>query len=495
MSLDKTGVNSSLPDSLQTLLSGSEVWRPGAVLAIVAAWIGVLASGSSIGMGVYFFPVAVAGIGAALVVIWCVLREDRWAILALLSFMTVVPALSFRNREIGEAGLDWQNGLKLVIWLTVLGISLIKIGTYRHLFRNKIVLAFVIFSLLAILSSIYSPVAAYTAACALGLLSYLLFACFVAVRVNERAILLTCSLTLAAYFAMTWLYAAVAPGAAFLPPYGEREIYRLFGLSSHPNMLAMEGACFFAVLLPAAFRGYIGRRWVWLLGLLGAATILATGSRTSAVAIGVSLAIAGIRAVRLMPSVLLAVTVSGAVMLLASGLGVLPDIDTLLGSVSRTGDAGEVLTLTGRTELWSFVWDKFMHEPWLGYGFNSTEAVLAKDWYGNADAGVGAHNTLLQSLLTMGFLGTVPLVTGYGLLIHRWAVDPRALTVILAPYLIVVGATEVHIASIPVLLTLLVFLLIAKDAAIQLADGSGVPSRHHGDREHQDYGEQVQFWK
>jgi O-antigen ligase len=398
--------------------------------------------------------------------------------------MTVVPALNFRSREIGEAGLDWQNGLKLVIWLMVLGISLIKIGTYRHLFRSKTILAFLIFSLLAILSSIYSSVPAYTAACAIGLLSYLLFACFVAARVSERAILLTCSLTLAAYFAVTWLYAAAAPGAAFLPPYGEREIYRLFGLSSHPNMLAMEGACFFALLLPAAFRGYIGHRWVWLLGLLGAATILATGSRTSALAIGVSLAVVWIRAARLMPGLLMAVAVVGAVALLASGLGVLPDIDSALGSVSRTGDANEVLTLTGRTELWSFVWDKFMHKPWLGYGFNSTELVLAKDWYGNADSGVGAHNTLLQSLLTMGCLGTVPLVTGYGLLIHRWAVNPRALTVILVPYLMVVGATEVHIASIPVLLTLLVFLLTAKDAAIQLTERSRTPSQHHSCRGH-----------
>ena len=101
----------------------------------------------------------------------------------------------------------------------------------------------------------------------------------------------------------------------------------------------------------------------------------------------------------------------------------------------------------------------------LGYGFNAFEPVVTKEWFGQEDASVGAHNTFLQALFTVGFVGTLPLVAAFGVLIYRWLTRPDALRDVVTAYLLVAGMTEVEISSIPVLLTLLAFLVIALDAA------------------------------
>jgi O-antigen ligase len=169
-------------------------------------------------------------------------------------------------------------------------------------------------------------------------------------------------------------------------------------------------------------------------------------------------------------------TASAAALALALGLGFLPPIQDLLMSVSRSGDASEVLTLTGRTDLWSFVLGKVAERPLFGYGFNSAETVLSRDWYGNADAGYSAHNVLLQSLLTVGIVGTLPFALVYALLIHRWLTEQQqTLASYLTPYLMILGITEIHIASMPVLLSLVVFLAMASEAC-RRHRGPGVPS-------------------
>ncbi len=124
-----------------------------------------------------------------------------------------------------------------------------------------------------------------------------------------------------------------------------------------------------------------------------------------------------------------------------------------------------MLTLTGRTELWGFVWDKFMHAPLLGHGFDSAEFTLSRDWWGAKDASVEAHNTWLQSLLVVGVIGTIPFVWWHLRMIGRWLADPQSLTRYVLPYILVLSMTEVEGVSHTVLLTLVVFLAIALDAA------------------------------
>ncbi|WP_414475469.1 O-antigen ligase family protein [Microvirga sp. M2] len=438
-------------------------WRCACAALITASWISSLAAGLQPSL-IYLLPLTILGVVTGVTCILALLTDRQWAILAFLGFVVIVPALSFRSREIGTIGLDWQNGIKLVLWFLLLGICIVKIRSYGDLLKDSVILGFLSFISFGLISSLYSPVPLYSAVCALGVAGYLLFACFIAANVAERTILRTLTFCMAGYFLATWLYALLFPDQAFLPPYGDREIYRLFGLSSHPNMLAVEVSCLLCIMLTAVSRGHLSKKWAWAIGLLAAITILNTGSRTSALALVLAAAAAQIRARGWGLPFLVLISVCGVAFALAAGLGLMPGLDELVSPASRTGDAGEILTMTGRTELWSFVWDTIMRRPFFGYGFNSAEAVLAQNWYGNPDAGYNAHNTFLQALLTVGFVGTFPLIAAYVILVYRWFARRQSLASYVTPYLTIVGITEVHIASNPFLLTLVAFLAIALDA-------------------------------
>jgi O-antigen ligase len=140
---------------------------------------------------------------------------------------------------------------------------------------------------------------------------------------------------------------------------------------------------------------------------------------------------------------LLATVVAGLALLgllvLAEATGAVLDLDALLSATSRTGDTSEILTLTGRTELWEFAWWKIQQSPLVGYGFNAFEVTMSQEWFGAEDAGVGAHNSLLQALFTVGFIGTAPIVAAFAVLIHRWFARPNPMRDLAVIYVLISG--------------------------------------------------------
>lgn len=82
---------------------------------------------------------------------------------------------------------------------------------------------------------------------------------------------------------------------------------------------------------------------------------------------------------------------------------------------------GEDATLTGRTEIWKYVWDQIQQRPWLGYGYKgfwhyldggSAYVNLAFGPYGTSGV-PHAHNGFLEILLATGVLGLSVFVIGY----------------------------------------------------------------------------------
>jgi hypothetical protein len=101
-------------------------------------------------------------------------------------------------------------------------------------------------------------VPAYTAACAIGLVAYLGFACLAAQESDGRTICLALIWSLAAYQVATWVAAAAIPDFAYIPPYGDKLVYRLQGISGHPNILAKQAAVFLLLVIAARRCGYLG---------------------------------------------------------------------------------------------------------------------------------------------------------------------------------------------------------------------------------------------
>ena len=410
-------------------------------------------------------PLALATAAAGLWFLVQACRGERWALALMTAFALIVPNISFVERDLSEAtNLDAQKGLKLVLWLAMGLVAAARWPRVKPLLGNHLVKAFLLFSLLASLSTLWSPTPAYTAAGGLSLVASLLFCCAIAAELSDELLFKTLAGSMILYLALTIGAGLLLPSQSWFIAQGEEETLRLTGIASHPNVLAKEIASFICLAVPLALMGQ-HRRLAIGLGVTGLIVIVLTGSRTSLIAIIAAFAIPALVQARLpmRPILLTGLALAGAGLLLLAS-GALSVSGNLLNALSRGGDGSEILTMTGRTELWGFVWDKITEAPLLGHGFNTAQTVLGKDWWGQPDAAVGAHNMWLQSLLTLGLLGTVPFAYWHLTIARLGLTQTSMLSRHIGIYIFFLGLAEVGIAAHPSILTYAAFLAIARDS-------------------------------
>ncbi len=113
-------------------------------------------------------------------------------------------------------------------------------------------------------------------------------------------------------------------------------------------------------------------------------------------------------------------------LLLGSALlypGLTDSLMSLLASTfARSGQASELTTLTGRGVIWEACWKLIMEKPIFGYGLTSVRTVLPLaygDEWGNTFG--TAHNMLLESLISVGVVGTLPLLALIGVCLYQLA--------------------------------------------------------------------------
>lgn len=420
------------------------------------------------------------GLSTAAFGIWFLVQAASgriWALSLMTAFALIVPNISFIERDLSEStNLDAQKGLKLVLWLAMGLVAAARWPHYKHLLGNRLVGAFLLFSLLASLSTLWSPIPAYTAAGGLSLVASLLFCCAIAAELPEELFFKTIAASMILYLALNGVAGLFLPSISWAHSLGDEETARLAGVASHPNVLAKEIASFICLAIPLALVRD-KRRLAIGLGLAGFIVIALTGSRTSLIAIVAAFAIPALFQTRhvLGPMVWAGTLLVGTILvLMATGLVALPA--NLLASMSRGGDGSEILTMTGRTELWGFVWDKILQAPLLGHGFNTAQTVLSIDWWGQPDAAVGAHNMWLQSLLTLGIVGTIPFTYWHFAIAKQGVNSTRMLSSHIGIYIFFLGLAEVGIAAHPSILTYAAFLAIARDAQAHSPTSLASPS-------------------
>ena len=92
---------------------------------------------------------------------------------------------------------------------------------------------------------------------------------------------------------------------------------------------------------------------------------------------------------------LLAAAVLGGLLLLGFGTTAIVEVAV------RGQTAAQLLTLTGRTELFGIAYELFLERPWLGYGFLSGREVFLErvPWAGEA------HNMFVEVAISLGIVG------------------------------------------------------------------------------------------
>ena len=109
---------------------------------------------------------------------------------------------------------------------------------------------------------------------------------------------------------------------------------------------------------------------------VGTVGVLSTNARRRGIAFLVSLAVGG---------------------LLILGFGT----EAIIAVAVRGQTAAQLLSLTGRTELFGIAYDLFLERPWLGYGFLSGREVFLErvPWAGEA------HNMFVEVAISLGLIG------------------------------------------------------------------------------------------
>ena len=380
------------------------------------------------------------------------------AMIAFLFVLVFVNDGLFRVRAPGDLEMDWQTVMKFALWAGAAAIGIGQIGRSWRLFCRPSVALILTWLGIALLSSFYSASAVYSFSTAFGMAAMLLLAAGTSVTLTEKQALLTVALSLCVFALAGWVVYFAVPElgrSPFITADGSI-VERICGLAGQAN--ALGGAL--AVLLAASFllwfRGHCGLLTVAPMAAIGMFTLLAADSRTALLAflIGAA-AIVARRSLWRFGASLLAASV-GAMLIAAVPLRTLFG---MIGGMSRSGDPSEMLTLTGRTEIWAFVWDKIQLQPWFGYGYNASKFILPL-FLGLPGLTVDeAHNTWLQNLLGTGIVGTAPLVALVIVQLVLYVRSPNSFRDMLLFIMLVWGITVAGpYGSTPTVMTLLVFM-------------------------------------
>jgi O-antigen ligase len=173
-----------------------------------------------------------------------------------------------------------------------------------------------------------------------------------------------------------------------------------FGGLNHPNTTGRQAALAIGLALTAGLARAV--RWKTLLPLfaLASVTLLLTDSRTASCAAIATLLLVFYRKTGFTTRYLVAY--SAFVIAVVWFAFLRPELDQSLSALSRSGEAEEIVTLTGRTDLWAFALRKLGESPIVGYGYGCSRFVIAAEHYWPTHH---AHNVILNMMLGTGVIG------------------------------------------------------------------------------------------
>lgn len=425
--------------------------RQGQVIASVALavfagalLVPVLFPGEEAWLGL---PMGIAGTLALLPVFFALLRGERWAFVLALALLIFLSDASFRARHWADKSLDWQVAMKGAAWAGCGLVGLLRLprtGWMLSTPPGRFALAFL---LILLASAAWSPTPLYTIQSAVAALWLLLFGLAAAERLDEHQLLLAMALGCGLIVLPSLAIAPFAMGLTPPSPGSTGTADRLRGLTDHPIPLAEVAALYtFAVgALAWRARGFT-RAGLALLACAGLVAAALTQSRLAPMAM--LMAVCGFATYKkggwmlMLPALTLFV---GLVLGLESvgGFARMLPAD-LLQAVSRSGTSSEILTLSGRLDIWPYVLERIREAPLIGHG-HASGMVLFKGF--TRWKITHAHNLYLQALLYVGVVGFAVLMAVLAAQLRVFLRDPRPVRDILLLYTLLKGITEQSILS------------------------------------------------
>jgi exopolysaccharide production protein ExoQ len=276
---------------------------------------------------------------------------------------------------------------------------------------------------LAVLSASWSDAPMLTARRGLALCLTTVFGWYVAGRYRPEALLRLVGWTLGVMAAASLLIGAAWPEMGITAAGTHRGDW--FGIFDNKNTMGRVMALGVAVFAVLRRDPGTPRWWVITGGALTGLLVVLSGSMTALVVVAVLLVLVEFYA-RFSRSLRVTLLL-GTLGLLVCGVAGL----WMVGSTATVfGLAGRDITLTGRTLLWSLVWDTIGQRPWLGFGFGifwggasevADRLMLELGWWTPH-----AHNGFLELWLGLGAAGVALFVVGYAVAVRRAVREARS---------------------------------------------------------------------
>lgn len=353
---------------------------------------------------------AVASLGGYLLLRAC--AGSRGAAALLLLLVAISFDVSLRTRAFDDKSLDLQVLAKLCIWAAGGVFALSRWSSLRLLLREPVTAAWVVFIAWLGVTGLFAPNVLYSevalATVVLVLLFFLASVGMLSRQMIGEAIL----------FGAAFISAASIVGYFVVPNTARLWIWdptgfvlvrsdRLVGFTSHAN--AIGGLAAFGLLAWGLFCRDATRSGRWLrlgAGALCAAALVMSGSRTSAAAMLAALALNEL--FRLYDRARLAGVLAafvGVIVVALSALLLISESGFSMNFLARSGDATDVSTFAGRTQIWAAALELAGQKPLFGWGYASS-AYIVPQLSNKIGFAVGQpHNLGIQVLLTSGIVG------------------------------------------------------------------------------------------
>ncbi len=373
--------------------------------------------------------------------------------------LTLLAAAMFNPLDVGfraideehSVGLDWQVGLKLIVSAIACGVGLLGwIGSpkVRHALMTLPGTIFVALGFVFLGTSVFAldEVANVCRAAAIIYCGYVLFVPTALAMLNLRTIVVMILIGLVMHMVVSWFLYLFVPSIGVYEEElaGATLVPRMSG-TAHPNSVGRVGVLSIVIaisLLRAVKLPPLSGRGRLLMGVLifaGIATAIETMSRT---AMAAGIAAAALMMSDLIPTrrgMLIALTsivlFCGGLLLFGLTNGTDQISDVLVSAGTKTGDADELTSATGRTRIWAEAISLIAQRPLTGWGLNSAPVLLA-------EFSQHTHNLLLHAFFSGGILagGLVILLVLWTAIVGLTSREPLVRGV--AAYVLVSGCFE-----------------------------------------------------
>jgi exopolysaccharide production protein ExoQ len=305
-----------------------------------------------------------------------------------------------------------QSILKFAIICGAFALGVVGSSDGSKLLNTPLGITILLYWFWTLVSVFISATPFYTLGSSFALIAWILFGAAVAARCGARELHVALLAGTSIFLVGSWiLYLLVPEVGTTTFVSGEKTVTRFTGLAGSPNGAGQMAALHLVVFASLYASGLHRSCRRFLIVAVAGVAVLAIGalvlsqSRGSALAlVATALALAAQRT-RSIPLMIAGFALAAFSMLALPGL--VHWLTQSLAGFSRGGAVNEILTLTGRSHVWSYVTQNAMESPIYGFGYGAGKEIIAQGYRNVWGGGIGgsAHNAFLQTLLDLGIVG------------------------------------------------------------------------------------------